>query len=152
MPLIHLRFLPLTSHPSLSLPFSLPLFFSLYPSLSSLSASPPPPCPRLPLRPPPPPAPSSTVSALLISALLVSALLTRSTQVKLRGLPYGANMADVVNFFRGFGVIDGTVTFGVNADGRPSGEAWVSFGRLEDARRAVREKDRWRPPLWLRLM
>jgi heterogeneous nuclear ribonucleoprotein F/H len=27
-------------------------------------------------------------------------------------------------------------------DGRPSGEAWISFARLEDARRAVREKDR----------
>jgi heterogeneous nuclear ribonucleoprotein F/H len=63
-------------------------------------------------------------------------------KVKLRGLPYGSTVTDVLNFFRGFGVIEGSVTFGVNAEGRPSGEAWVSFNRLEDARRAVREKDR----------
>lgn len=63
-------------------------------------------------------------------------------KVKLRGLPYGSTTADVYNFFRGFGVIDGSVTFGVNSEGRPSGEAWVSFVKLEDARRAVREKDR----------
>ena len=50
-------------------------------------------------------------------------------QVKLRGLPYGANMSDVLNFFSGFGLIEGSVTFGVNGDGRPSGEAWVSFHR-----------------------
>jgi heterogeneous nuclear ribonucleoprotein F/H len=42
----------------------------------------------------------------------------------------------------GYGIIENTVTFGMNSDGRPSGEAWISFGRAEDARRAVREKDR----------
>ena len=27
-------------------------------------------------------------------------------------------------------------------DGRPSGEAWVSFSKIEEAKKAVREKDR----------
>ena len=67
---------------------------------------------------------------------------TTAAKVKLRGLQYGANINDVLNFFRGFGITEQHVTFGVNSDGRPSGEAWVSFARLEDARRAVREKDR----------
>eukprot|EP00960_Hanusia_phi_P076227 768533-Hanusia_phi.AAC.5 len=65
-----------------------------------------------------------------------------TTKVKLRGLPYGATTADVVNFFKGFGVLEDSITFGINAEGRPSGEAWVSFNRIEDARKAVREKDR----------
>jgi hypothetical protein len=63
-------------------------------------------------------------------------------QVKLRGLPYGATTQDVASFFRGFGAVENSIQFGFNSDGRPSGEAWVSFTRLEDARRAVREKDR----------
>ena len=63
-------------------------------------------------------------------------------QVKLRGLPYGATIQDVAAFFRGFGAQENTIQFGVNSDGRPSGEAWISFSRVEDARRAVREKDR----------
>lgn len=63
-------------------------------------------------------------------------------QVKLRGLPYGATIQDVAAFFRGFGAQETTIQFGVNSDGRPSGEAWISFNRVEDARRAVREKDR----------
>lgn len=54
---------------------------------------------------------------------------SNNPKVKLRGLPYGSTVADVLNFFRGFGVIDNSVTFGVNSEGRPSGEAWVSFIR-----------------------
>ena len=65
-----------------------------------------------------------------------------TSKVKLRGLPYGATPVDVVNFFKGFGVVESQVQFGYNSDGRPSGEAWISFSRLDDARRAVREKDR----------
>ena len=38
----------------------------------------------------------------------------------------------------GYGIIENTVTFGMNGDGRPSGEAWISFGRPDDARRAVK--------------
>mmetsp|Transcript_37182 Transcript_37182/g.54534 ORF Transcript_37182/g.54534 Transcript_37182/m.54534 type:complete len:93 (+) Transcript_37182:2-280(+) len=63
-------------------------------------------------------------------------------QVKLRGLPYGATILDVAAFFRGFGAQEHSIHLGINGDGRPSGEAWISFNRLEDARRAVREKDR----------
>ena len=38
-----------------------------------------------------------------------------TSKVKLRGLPYGATTMDVVNFFRGFGVVESAVQFGVNS-------------------------------------
>jgi hypothetical protein len=38
-----------------------------------------------------------------------------TSKVKLRGLPYGATTNDVVNFFRGFGVVESAVQFGVNS-------------------------------------
>jgi len=63
-------------------------------------------------------------------------------KIKLRGLPYGSNKKDILSFFKGFAVLEASVTFGINSDGRPSGEAWVSFQSLEEARRAVRDKDR----------
>ena len=81
-----------------------------------------------------------------------------TTKVKLRGLPYGATTADVLNFFKVLGVLEESIPFGINSvrhysaknslltqnlqEGRPSGEALVSFNRIEDARKAVREKDR----------
>jgi hypothetical protein len=38
-----------------------------------------------------------------------------TSKVKLRGLPYGATTTDVVNFFRGFGVVESAVQFGINS-------------------------------------
>ena len=38
-----------------------------------------------------------------------------TSKVKLRGLPYGATTMDVVNFFKGFGVTESNVQFGVNS-------------------------------------
>jgi hypothetical protein len=41
-----------------------------------------------------------------------------TSKVKLRGLPYGATTSDVVNFFRGFGVVESAVQFGFNSVSR----------------------------------
>ena len=38
-----------------------------------------------------------------------------TSKVKLRGLPYGATTMAVVNFFKGFGVTESNVQFGVNS-------------------------------------
>uniref|UniRef100_A0A7S0E1H1 RRM domain-containing protein n=1 Tax=Hanusia phi TaxID=3032 RepID=A0A7S0E1H1_9CRYP len=62
--------------------------------------------------------------------------------VKLRGLPFGATSHDVMGFLKGYNAVETSIRFGNNQDGRPSGEAWISFNRLEDAKRVVREKDR----------
>ncbi len=42
-----------------------------------------------------------------------------TSKVKLRGLPYGATTMDVVNFFKGFGVTESNVQFGVNSVSLP---------------------------------
>ena len=51
-------------------------------------------------------------------------------KIKLRGLPYGATVSDVVNFFRGYGAIEGTVTFGLNSVPPPSPRPLTRFGLL----------------------
>jgi heterogeneous nuclear ribonucleoprotein F/H len=51
-------------------------------------------------------------------------------------------LRQVLGFFRGFSPVENSVRFGSNQDGRPSGEAWVSFSKIEEAKKAVREKDR----------
>jgi len=50
-----------------------------------------------------------------------------TSKVKLRGLPYGATTNDVVNFFKGFGVVESAVQFGVNSVSR------LSFARASCA-------------------
>eukprot|EP01135_Chromosphaera_perkinsii_P006644 Nk52_evm46s554 gene=Nk52_evmTU46s554 len=56
--------------------------------------------------------------------------------LKMRGLPYSATTADIVDFFADFGVDASAVTIGTNHSGRPSGEAFVVFSTPEDALRA----------------
>ena len=62
--------------------------------------------------------------------------------VKMRGLPYRISTHDIVDFFRGFDILPQSVQLGMTPDGRPSGEAWATFGSPEEARRAVVEKNR----------
>jgi hypothetical protein len=47
-----------------------------------------------------------------------------------------------VDFFRGFDVLPESVRFGQDADGRSSGECWVTFRTSEEGHRALREKNR----------
>ena len=41
-------------------------------------------------------------------------ILYTQAQVKLRGLPYGATIQNVIEFFRGFGAQEDTIQFGVS--------------------------------------
>jgi hypothetical protein len=53
-----------------------------------------------------------------------------------------ATPLDIFNFFEGYEIIAESLQLGVDALGRPSGEAWLTFGGSEEALRAVRERNR----------
>lgn len=53
-----------------------------------------------------------------------------------------ATPLDIFNFFENYGVIAESLQLGVDALGRPSGEAWLTFSSSEEALRAVRERNR----------
>ncbi len=50
-------------------------------------------------------------------------------------------MEEVEDFFRGYDYIKGSILFGQEADGRRSGECWITFTTETEAIRAVAEKD-----------
>ena len=56
--------------------------------------------------------------------------------MKMRGLPYSVKTEDIVNFFQGFGLVDGSVKIGVMANGKLTGEACVLFETVEDCQQA----------------
>ena len=56
--------------------------------------------------------------------------------VRMRGLPFRATVDDVLRFFTGFHVMPAGIVLG-QRDGRPSGEAWVTFASPNEAQRAL---------------
>ncbi|KAF4525519.1 hypothetical protein B566_EDAN014905, partial [Ephemera danica] len=65
------------------------------------------------------------------------------TLVIMNGLPYSATMADVLNFFQGFSEITPEcIQMPRGGDGRPTGEALITFPSRADAERAIHEKNR----------
>jgi len=67
---------------------------------------------------------------------------TDSKTVKVRGLPFRATPIDILAFFEGYDHIVESLQLGVDALGRPSGEAWLTFTSGDEALRAVRERNR----------
>jgi len=72
---------------------------------------------------------------------LTSATQSRSV-VKMRGIPYNTDKFEILNFFSGFNLTENDIFICYNDDMKPTGEAYVNFTSLEDAQRAVVEKDR----------
>ncbi len=60
-----------------------------------------------------------------------------STTLKMRGLPYTATEADIVQFFSGLKIASGGVSIGHEASGRATGEAHVEFSSEADATSAM---------------
>jgi len=56
--------------------------------------------------------------------------------IRMRGLPFRATTDDVFRFFMGFQIMPGGIVIG-QRDGRPSGEAWVTFASPQEAQRAL---------------
>ncbi|KAK4772816.1 hypothetical protein SAY86_014591 [Trapa natans] len=57
--------------------------------------------------------------------------------LRLRGLPYSANKDDILEFFKDFDLGEESVHIVLNAEGRPSGEAYVEFADVEDSKEAM---------------
>jgi len=64
------------------------------------------------------------------------------TMVNMRGLPYSTQLNDVLNFFNGWELTTDCIQLQRNGDGRPNGEAVVTFPSRADAERAIQEKNR----------
>jgi RNA recognition motif-containing protein len=62
--------------------------------------------------------------------------------LKLRGLPFDSTVEDIIEFFKGYKIDENTITFAMNMDGRPTGEAWVTFADKEESQRALKERNR----------
>ena len=62
--------------------------------------------------------------------------------VRMRGIPYNTDKFEILNFFHGFNLSENDIYICYNDDGKPTGEAYVQFLSLEEAQRAVVEKDR----------
>ncbi|KHN74014.1 Heterogeneous nuclear ribonucleoprotein F [Toxocara canis] len=58
-----------------------------------------------------------------------------STRVYMRGLPYNANAADIEDFFKPLNCVE--IKLGYNEDRRPSGDAYVLFSTMAEARDAL---------------
>lgn len=63
--------------------------------------------------------------------------------VILRGLPYSSTPQDILTFFQGFPELTADcIQIQRNTDGRPNGEAVVTFPSRAEAERAIQEKNR----------
>ena len=62
--------------------------------------------------------------------------------VRMRGVPFRATVHDIVDFFRGYQCVPATARLGMDASGRSSGEAWISFTSEAEAARAAMERNR----------
>lgn len=61
--------------------------------------------------------------------------------MKMKGIPFQATFAEVRNFFAGYKIKSGGVSFIMRDDGRPSGMAFIEFSSAQEALRAM-EKER----------
>ncbi|EDV22119.1 uncharacterized protein TRIADDRAFT_29141, partial [Trichoplax adhaerens] len=57
--------------------------------------------------------------------------------VRLRGLPYECSKEEIAQFFTGYEIIPNGITFGVDRDGRSTGEAYVEFANTDVSERAL---------------
>lgn len=62
--------------------------------------------------------------------------------IKIRGLPFRAKENDILEFFREYDVLSHSVHIGVDGSGRPTGDGWITFSNQEEAKRAVRERNK----------
>ncbi|ESO87821.1 hypothetical protein LOTGIDRAFT_89554, partial [Lottia gigantea] len=63
--------------------------------------------------------------------------------IVMRGLPFNASAQDVMNYFQGFPEVNpDTIQLQRNAEGKPNGDALITFSSRMEAERAILERNR----------
>eukprot|EP00638_Chattonella_subsalsa_P000858 CAMPEP_0117758514 /NCGR_PEP_ID=MMETSP0947-20121206/15428_1 /TAXON_ID=44440 /ORGANISM="Chattonella subsalsa, Strain CCMP2191" /LENGTH=307 /DNA_ID=CAMNT_0005578725 /DNA_START=87 /DNA_END=1010 /DNA_ORIENTATION=+ len=70
-----------------------------------------------------------------------SSLTEHTGYLRLRGLPFSANRRDIIDFLDGYNFIEDSIEFIRRPDGRMTGECYIKFSTIDDAKKAM-EKDR----------
>jgi len=60
--------------------------------------------------------------------------------IKMRGIPFGATEKEIAQFFEQYQIVENAIKIGVYPSGLKTGEAVVLFKTVEEAKRAVVEK------------
>eukprot|EP01098_Paradermamoeba_levis_P005604 TRINITY_DN2361_c0_g2_i2.p1 TRINITY_DN2361_c0_g2~~TRINITY_DN2361_c0_g2_i2.p1 ORF type:complete len:239 (+),score=69.14 TRINITY_DN2361_c0_g2_i2:176-892(+) len=61
----------------------------------------------------------------------------RGPMLKMLGLPFSASSQDILSFFSGLEVVESSIQLVKNAEGRPSGTAFVEFASPDEAKAAM---------------
>ncbi|XP_046354450.1 epithelial splicing regulatory protein 1-like isoform X1 [Haliotis cracherodii] len=68
---------------------------------------------------------------------------TGPSVIVMRGLPYNVTVQDIINYFQGFPEVSpDTVQLQHSADGKPNGDALITFSSRAEGERAIIEKNR----------
>jgi RNA recognition motif-containing protein len=62
--------------------------------------------------------------------------------VRMRGLPFTSTSEDIIQFFDGYELDTSSIQIRVDSNGRKNGEAYVNFASMDEAKRAVEERNR----------
>lgn len=57
--------------------------------------------------------------------------------LRMRGLPFSASKDDVMEFFKVYNPVEGSILLTVRSDGRATGEAYVAFSSPDDSKKAM---------------
>mmetsp|Transcript_21508 Transcript_21508/g.55866 ORF Transcript_21508/g.55866 Transcript_21508/m.55866 type:complete len:251 (-) Transcript_21508:209-961(-) len=60
--------------------------------------------------------------------------------IKMRGLSYGATQQDVMNFFEGYAIVQGSLEIMRDEKGRPTGEAYVMVSDEQEREKVIAER------------
>lgn len=61
--------------------------------------------------------------------------------LRMRGLPFSAEEAEIVEFFDGFAIVAGSCKIGLQEDGRKAGTASLMLESEEEVKRAMAERE-----------
>ncbi|XP_055892353.1 epithelial splicing regulatory protein 1-like isoform X1 [Biomphalaria glabrata] len=99
--------------------------------------------PSPPVSPPTPQTPAITYYTTTSATNTAAGPYTGPCMIIMRGLPINVTVQDIMNYFQGFPEVGpDTISIQTNLEGRPNGDALISFTSRLEAERAIVEKNR----------